>query len=93
MEINLMPRRTPWEKYRLPIIFLLSFLLLAAIAGLFLYDWYLDKRIADTEAGIKRVLADSVTLRAERTVKREDVIYNNLLDKIAEIKSKDHDYG
>src|SRR4051812_1876808 len=88
-----MPRRTPWEKYRIPIIFSLSFLLLAAIASMFLYDWYLNKRIADVEHGIKRVLSDSVTLRAERTVKREDVIYNNLLDKIAEIKGKEHDYG
>ena len=60
---------------------------------MFFYNAYLNKQINDTEAGIKRVLADSVTLRAERTVKREDVIYNNLLDRIAEIKGKEHDYG
>lgn len=93
MEINLIPRRSPFEKYRVLIIFLLCFLLLALIASLFLYNLYLNKQIADADAGIKRVLADSVTLRAERTVKREDVIYNNLLDQIAQIKGKEQDYG
>ena len=93
MEINLIPRRSPYEKYRSAIIVFFAFLLLIGIGSGFYYDHLLNTRIADLEAETKRAQSDNAVLRMERTVKKEDVLFNDLRDKIEAIRDKQHDFG
>lgn len=93
MEINLLPRRSPLEKYRVLLILSLTFLLLSGIGGgIFAYA-SLSMDIAATQAALDRINGDKTVLIAERTVSPELKQLLEFDKTITQMKQKEHEYG
>ncbi|HEU4965137.1 MAG TPA: PilN domain-containing protein [Bacilli bacterium] len=93
MEINLLPRRTPLETYRLPILIGAIVLILAALITPVLFYLSLAADIATTQAQLDRAQADKTVMVAERTVSPELRKLQEYQKTIEQLQHQERRYG
>lgn len=93
MEINLLPRRSPYEEYRFLIIALPILLLIACgTYGLVQY-WQMNSNLALLQNDLYHIKSDNIVLRAEHRSDSKTKLFNDIQTAVQEVQQKQHHNG
>lgn len=90
MEINLLPRPSVAEKYRVPVLVIASLLLVAGSGAAWHYGQALNRQIEQARVALQQVQGDQVVLMAERTVLPETQEFRALQAAVQAVVHAEH---
>lgn len=93
MEINLLPRLTPYQKYRTPIFLGVALLLFILVASVFLYYLSLNSQIESVKHDLERIQGDNTVLKAERAVSKELRLYYDIKKEVQKLRTNEQEYA
>jgi Tfp pilus assembly protein PilN len=93
LEINLLPKRSPFEEYRFLLIALPILLVLAGgVFGLVRF-WQIDSDLSLLQSDLYRVKSDNIVLRAERNADSKTKLFNDIQTSVHDVQQNEHHYG
>jgi len=93
LEINLLPRLTPYQKYRAPIFLGVILLIVTLVAAAFLYYLSLNSQIDSVQKELERIKGDNTVLKAERAISKDLRLYYDIKNEAQKLREHEQEYA